>query len=284
MKYGVHVAMWMRSWQDDVAPYLERAARLGFDGAELSLLGMDDANVARLRARAEALGLEITCTTGLAAETDITGDDPEVRAAGERYLAWAVRTAAGLGSSLLTGVIFAPWGQRSAAQRDLRLERSAAALKRLAPQARDLGITLGIEAINRYETDLITTAAEATALAALVDEPNVGVLLDSYHMNIEEKDVGAAIRGSREHLVHVHCVENDRGAPGSGHLPWDALFAALEAVGYDGWLTLELFILANEAVSPDLSVWRPIERDPDEAARSGLAFLRQRTATAGGAS
>lgn len=282
MKCGVHVAMWMRSWHDDIAPLLERSARLGFDGAELSLLGMDDANVARLRARAEALGLELTCTTGLAADSDITSDDPEIRRAGERYLAWAVRTVAALGSSLLTGVIYAPWGQRLAENRSRRLERSAEALKRLAPLARDLGVTLGIEAINRYETDLITTAAEATELAERVAEPNVGVLLDSYHMNIEEKSIGEAIRTAGDRLVHLHCVENDRGAPGSGHVPWDELFEGLEATGYQGWLTLELFILAGEAVSPDLSVWRPIEPDPDEAARSGLAFLRARSGAVGG--
>lgn len=283
MKCGVHVAMWMRSWQDDIAPLLERSARLGFDGAELSLLGMDDANVARLRARAEALGLELTCTTGLAADSDITSDDPEIRRAGERYLAWAVRTVAALGSSLLSGVIYAPWGQRLAENRSRRLERSAEALKRLAPLARDLGVTLGIEAINRYETDLITTAAEATELAERVAEPNVGVLLDSYHMNIEEKSIGEAIRTAGDRLVHLHCVENDRGAPGSGHVPWDELFEGLEDTGYQGWLTLELFILAGEAVSPDLSVWRPIEPDPDEAARSGLAFLRARSRATGGA-
>jgi D-psicose/D-tagatose/L-ribulose 3-epimerase len=282
MKYGVHAAMWMRSWQDDVAPYLERAARLGFDGAELSLLGMDDANVARLRDRAQALGLELTCTTGLAADSDITSDDPEIRAVGERYLAWAIRTAAGLGSSLLTGVIYAPWGQHTADRRNERLQRSAEALKRAAPLAQELGVVLGIEAINRYETDLITTAAEATELAELVDEANVGVLLDSYHMNIEEADIGAAVRATGDRLVHVHCVDNDRGAPGGGHLPWEGMFEALSDLGYDGWLTLELFILANEEVSPDLSVWRPIEDDPDEAARSGLAFLRERVAAAGG--
>ena len=280
MKYGVHAALWMRSWQDDVAPYLERTARLGFDGAELSLLGMDDANIARLRGRAEALGLQLTCTTGLAPESDITSDDPAVRAEGERYLQWAIRTAAGLGSELLTGVIFAPWGVRVADRRRERLERSAEALKRAAPLARDVGVTLGIEAINRYETDLITTAAEATELADLVDEPNVGVLLDSYHMNIEEADIGDAIRASRHRLVHVHVVDNDRGAPGGGHLPWDGLFAALHEIGYDRWLTLEMFVLANEATSPDLAIWRPIEHDPDEAARSGLAFVRARVAEA----
>ena len=277
MKYGVHIALWMRSWQDDILPYLEEAARLGFDGCELSLLGMDEANVARLRGAATELGLELTCTTGLATESDITSDSEVVREVGVHYLEWAIRTAAGLGSHLLTGVIYAPWGKRLMQERQLRWERSAEALKRVAPLARDLGVTLGIEAINRYETDLVTTAADAVRLADWVDEPNVGVLLDSYHLNIEEKSIGRALRDSASRLVHLHCVENDRGVPGSGHLPWGELFGALREIGYDRWLTLELFVQADEAVSPDLAIWRDIEADPSEAARAGLAFLREQT-------
>ncbi len=274
MKYGVHLAMWMTSWQDDVVPYLENAARLGFDGAELSLLGMDDANIFRLRGAAAELEMELTCTTGLSEDTDITSDNPVVRAAGVAYLEWAIRTVAALDSSLLTGVIYAPWGVLKPEQRERRSALSAEALKRVAPLARELGVTLGIEAINRYETDLVTTATEAVALAEAVDESNVGVLLDSYHLNIEERDIGAAIVASREHLVHFHCVGNDRGAPGSGHIPWGGIFEALHEIDYQGWLTLELFVQAGEAVSPDLSVWRPIEADPDEAASRGLAFLK----------
>ncbi len=110
MKYGVHLAMWMTSWQDDVVPYLENAARLGFDGAELSLLGMDDANIFRLRGAAAELEMELTCTAGLSEDADITSDNPVVRAAGVAYLEWAIRTVAALDSSLLTGVIYAPGG------------------------------------------------------------------------------------------------------------------------------------------------------------------------------
>jgi D-psicose/D-tagatose/L-ribulose 3-epimerase len=264
----------MRSWQEDVVPYIEEAARLGFDGVELSLLGMTDENVARIRNCATALGLELTCTTGLSLAEDITSDDPEVRRAGVRYLEGAIKTVAALGSPLLTGVIYAPWGKRMMERREERWARSAEALKRVAPLAAEHGVTLGIEAINRYETDLVNTAAQASELAELVDEDNVGVLLDTYHMNIEEKDVEEALRQSRTRLVHLHCVEHDRGVPGSGHFSWAGVFETLRAIEYDGWLTLEMFIQADQAVSPDLAIWRPIEAGPSEAAERGLAFLR----------
>jgi len=241
MKYGVHLALWMKSWQDDVLPYLEEAASLGFDGGELSLLGMDEGRVARLRRAADELGVELTCTTGLANESDVTSSDPAVRRAGIRYLEWAVRTTASLGSRLLSGVIYAPWGKRQQQERGVRWQRSVEALAAIAPLAADHGVTLGIEAINRYETDLITTAAQARRFVDQVDAPNVGVLLDSYHLNIEEKDIGAAVREVGDRLVHLHCVENDRGAPGSGHLPWDDLFIALRDIDYHRWATLELW-------------------------------------------
>jgi D-psicose/D-tagatose/L-ribulose 3-epimerase len=273
----VHIALWMKTWQDDIVPYIETAARLGFDGVELSLLGMTDNNVARVRKTLQENHLEVTCTTGLNMEQDITSDDSEVRKEGLRYLEHSIKTVAALGSLLLTGVIYAPWGKRVMQQRQERWQRSVEALKTVAPFAAEHGVTLGIEAINRFETDLVNTAAQAVQMANDVDEKNVGVLLDTYHMNMEEKYIGASLQKSKEKLVHLHCVENDRGVPGSGHIPWPEVFSSLKQMNYEGWLTLELFIRANQAVSPDLAIWRDIEADPTEAARRGLQFLRENT-------
>ncbi len=268
----------MRDWAEDVAPHLEEAARLGFDGVELSLLGMDDATTSRLRAQAASLGIELTCTTGLAPHQDLTSDDADVRAAGVEALQHALRTADALGARQLSGVVYAPWGQRRMEGRDVRWRRAVSGITAAAALAAELGITIGIEAINRYETDLVTTAADATRMAADVDHPNVGVLLDTYHMNIEEKDVAAAMGAAGARLVHLHVVENDRGVPGSGHVPWDAVVEGVRATGYGGWATLEMFVQADRRVSPDLAIWRDIEADPSDAARRGLAFLRARFA------
>ncbi|CAN5682108.1 sugar phosphate isomerase/epimerase [soil metagenome] len=276
MKFAVHAALWMREWDEDVAPLLDAAARIGFDGVELSLLGMDDATTSRLRSRASELGLEITCTTGLAPHQDVTSDDATVRASGTAALRRALHTVQALGAKQLSGVVYAPWGVRRMTERSARWGRAVEALAGVAPLAAELGITLGVEAINRYETDLVTTAADATRMAAEVDHPHVGVLLDTYHMNIEEKDVAEALRVTGDRLVHLHVVENDRGVPGSGHVPWDAVVEGVRAVGYDGWATLEMFVLANQSVSPDLAIWRDIEDDPTDAAHRGLAFLRER--------
>jgi D-psicose/D-tagatose/L-ribulose 3-epimerase len=275
MKVGVHIALWMKTWQDDVVPYIETAARLGFDGVELSLLGMTDDNVARVRKTLQENNLEVTCTTGLNMQQDITSDDSDMRKEGVRYLEQSIKTVATLGSPLLTGVIYAPWGKRVMQHRQERWQRCVEALKAVAPFAAEHGVTLGIEAINRFETDLVNTAAQAVQMVNDVDEENVGILLDTYHMNMEEKYIGASLQKSKEKLVHLHCVENDRGVPGSGHIPWSEVFSSLKQIDYGGWLTLELFIQANQTVSPDLAIWRDIEADPTEAARQGLQFLRE---------
>ena len=278
MKHGVHVALWMRTWTEDVTPHLDRVAAIGFDGAEVSLLGLDRSAAEALGRRARSLGLELTCTTGLAAGEDVGSVDPDVRRRGIAALEQGLRTVHALGATLLSGVIYAPWSQRRQEDRDGRWGRSVEALAQVAPLAFDLGIRLGIEAINRYETDLVTTAELAARMAHQVGHPAVGVLLDTYHMNVEEKGLAAAIRATGDQLVHLHVAENDRGVPGSGHVQWGDIVGALRAVGYDGWATLEMFVLADASVSPDLSIWRPIEADADEAARAGLAFLREHLA------
>jgi D-psicose/D-tagatose/L-ribulose 3-epimerase len=276
MRFGVHLALWMKTWHDDLAPYIEEAARIGFDSVELSLLGLSAGEVERLRRTLDETGVEVTCTTGLSAEQDVTSDDPAVRRAGIGYLEEAIRIAARVGSPLLSGVIYAPWGQRRAHGRRERWNRAVEALRAVALLAEDHGVTLALEPINRYETDLVTTSDQAARMVGEIDHPNVGILLDTYHMNIEEKRLGEALTSAGAHLAHLHVVENDRGVPGSGHIAWPEVAASLRELGYRGRATLEMFVQPDLDVSSDLSVWRPIEVEPSAAARAGLAFLRER--------
>ena len=220
MKFGIHSGLWMARWTDEIAPIFGTVADLGFDGVEVSLLGMTDEKSNALGGLAKDHGLEVTCSDGLAREADITSPDPEVRAAGLEYLRWAVRTTAAMGSRGLAGVVYAPWGVFDPPNRAERAKRAAEAFAALDADLERHDVTLGIEAINRFETDLVNTAAEASALAADSGSSRVGVLLDTFHMNMEEKDIAAAIVSARDHLVHFHVSDNDRGVPGSGHVPW----------------------------------------------------------------
>lgn len=278
MKFGIHTGLWLARWTDDITPAIRRAAELGYDGVEISLLGMTDEKAAKLGKIIADHGLEVTCSDGLAPDKDITSEDADVRTAGIAYLRWAIETTAKLGSQGLAGVLFAPWGQFDPAQKPQRLARSAEALAALDDTLETEGVTLGLEALNRFETDLLNTSAEACALAAATGSPRIGALLDTFHLNIEEKDIAGAIASAGKTLAHFHVSDNDRGVPGSGHVPWDQVRDGLARAGYDGWITAEMFVIAGNPASADLNIWRNIEPDADLAARQALDFMKARFA------
>ena len=273
MKFGVHAGLWMERWTDPLEPILDTVAELGFDGVEVSLLGMDMDRAKALGAAVKAYGLEVTCSDGLPVEADITSKDAELRDAGLAHLRRSVRFADAIGARSIAGVVFAPWGAFDIADKVGRTARSADTLAQLAPDLDEYGIDLGIEALNRFETDLCNTAAEAVALAEATGSDRIGVLLDTFHMNVEEKDIRGAIAASAQKLKHFHVSDNDRGVPGSGHVPWQEARHGLADAGYDGWIVAEMFVKSGTPAGGDLYIWRHIEPDPTEAARQALAFL-----------
>jgi len=275
MKFGIHSGLWMRRWTDDLAPIFETVAEIGFDGIEVSLLGIEPDRVVEIRSMAANNGLEVTCSTGLGPEADPTSLDPAVRGNALGLLRRSIEITAALGSRSLAGVVAAPWGVFDPGSKAGRAERSAQTLARLDHDLSDRGVTLGIESVNRFEGDLTSTAAETCDIARATRSEHIGVLLDSFHMNIEEKDPPAALRATGDMLVHYHVSDNDRGVPGSGRYDFPADAAALADIGYDGWVTAEMFVMAGNQTSADLNIWRDIEPDPTRAAIDTLAYLRK---------
>jgi D-psicose/D-tagatose/L-ribulose 3-epimerase len=158
-----------------------------------------------------------------------------------------------------------------------RAERYAWAtdeLQRAGDHARDLDVLIGVEPLNRYENNLLTTQAQARPLVDAVDHPNVGLHVDLFHANIEEADLGAAIRLAGDRMVHCHAVDNTRGAPGSGHIDWSTVRDALRSIGYDRALVIETFDPANAQIAELAALWRPLAESQDFLVRSGLAFLK----------
>ena len=273
MKYSVHAGLWMARWTDEITPILKTVADLGYDGVEVSLLGMSDEKAAALGKSVREHGLEVTCSDGLSVEKDITSADPKVREAGIEYLKWAIRTTSLIGARGLAGVQYAPWGVYDPANKSVRAERSAAAFAAVNDELESHDVTLGLEAINRFETDLVNTSAEAIAMANASGSDRVGVLLDTFHLNIEEKDIEGAITGAADKLVHFHVSDNDRGVPGSGHVPWDTVKKALTKINYDSWIVAEMFVIAGNPASSDLNIWRNIEPEATVAAQQALSFM-----------
>ncbi len=281
MKFGIHAGLWMKAWTDDPAPIFKTASDIGYDGVELSLLGIGLERADEIRTQAQGCGLELTCSTGLGPEADPTSEDADVRNNAVAVLTEAIQVTARLGSKGLAGVVAAPWGVFDPANKTARAARSAETLARLDGVLRDEGVTLGIEALNRFESDLTSTAAETCAIARACGSKHIGVLLDSFHMNIEEKDPPAALRAAGDTLVHYHVSDNDRGQPGSGRYDFPADARALADIGYDTWVVAEMFVMAGHASSRDLNIWRDIEPDPTVAATQTLAYLKEVFANVG---
>ena len=281
MKFGIHAGIWMKEWTDDPVPLFERAATVGFEGVEVSLLGIGLKEAPELRRAAERAGISLTCSTGLGVSEDPTSSDPDVRAAACAALRRAIQVTAELGSSSLAGVVAAPWGVFDPLRKSERARHAADTLGRMQPALEESGVVLGIEAINRFETDLTCTAVEAVAIAEASGAESVGVLLDTFHMNIEEKDPPAAIRASGHKLVHFHVSDCDRGVPGSARYDFKADAEALRDIGYRGWIVAEMFVRPGYPSSRDLNIWRDVEPDADRAAAEALAHMKRAFADVG---
>jgi D-psicose/D-tagatose/L-ribulose 3-epimerase len=275
MKFGIHAGLWMKTWADDPAPIFKIAADIGFDGVEVSLLGIGMDRAELIGKQAADCGLELTCSTGLGPDADPTSSDESIRANAFAVLSEAIEITKTLGSRGLAGVVAAPWGVFDPANKAARADRAAKTLSTLDAVLKDADVTLGIEALNRFESDLTSTAAETCAIARAAGSERIGVLLDSFHMNIEEKTPSDALRAAGETLVHYHVSDNDRGVPGSGHYDFPADAKALREIGYEGWVVAEMFVMAGNPASSDLNIWRDIEPDPTEAAKQTLRYMNE---------
>lgn len=271
-KLGIFMNFWEKNWDADHAKYIDKAARIGFDILEFQaqpLLEMTDDHIRELRKRADAAGIRLTYSLGLDPRYDVSSLDESVRQGGVKYLQNIIRKMAVGGGDLLSGVSYAGWGTPEGVldTKEPYLEQSVKSMKEIIRVAEDCGVTYCVEAVNRFETCIINTAAEALDYVARVDSPNIGVLLDTYHMNIEEKSFAEAIRlVGPDRLKSFHTGENNRTAPGRGHLPWDEIFGTLAEIGYTGPIVSEPFVMQGGEVGRDIHVFRDLIPDVSEAA------------------
>ena len=269
-KLGIFMNFWEKNWDADHAKYIDKVAKIGFDILEFQaqpLLDMTDDHIRELRKRADAAGIRLTYSLGLDPHYDVSSLDESIRQGGVKYLQNIIRKMAVGGGDLLSGVSYAGWGTPDGIldTKEPYLEQSVKSMKEIIRVAEDHGVTYCVEAVNRFETCIINTAAEALDYVARVDSPNIGVLLDTYHMNIEEKSFADAIRlVGADRLKSFHTGENNRTAPGRGHLPWDEIFGALSEIGYKGPIVSEPFVMQGGEVGRDIHVFRDLVEDPCE--------------------
>jgi len=273
--FGVHPFVWTSRWTGDSVPLIERARALGFTAMDIPVRTLDEGGIRATREKLTALGMRVVAVAGIGLPYDFTADDPHIRQQAVAYVQRLVLTAKGIGAELLSGVFYAPVGKLTGqGPQEDELARSAECLRQVARFAAQHGMVLALEPINRYETYLINTVDQGLAMLERINEPNVGLQLDTYHMNIEEKDFYRAFVRAGKHLLHCHVCENDRGIPGSGLVPWRRVFEALKDIKYHGIVSIESFLSCIPDTAATTRVWRQLAPDGDTLAREGLAFLR----------
>ena len=282
---GVNTWVWTSPLTDASLPDLaRRIAGLGFDAIELPLERTGDLTVDGVRAALDDTSLAPYVVGAMAPGRDLVAADPDTVGATQDYLRSCVDLAAGIGAPSVCGPFYAATGRvwrMAADERDAAYAEWRDHLAPVVEHAADRGVVIGIEPLNRYETSLVNTVDQAlTGLDGLLGE-SLGLALDTYHLHLEERSTGAAVRAAGDHLVHVQVCGNDRGAPGGDQVDWPGLMAALDEVGYAGPLDIESFTPDNDAIARAASIWRPLAASPDALAADGLAHLRSLTATVG---
>lgn len=275
---GVNPWVWASPVDDEaLADLVPRIAAMGFDAVELPVENPGDWDPVRTR---ELLGSHGLAAVGVCAVTppgrDLVNAPPGTVESTVAYLKTCVDSAAAVGARCVGGPVYAAVGRtwrmsppvRSACYADFRR-----ALLPVAEHAAERGVSIAVEALNRYETSVVNTVEQTVELIDGMPA-NVGLMLDTYHMNIEEADPYAAVATAGPYIKHVQVSGTNRGAPGADHFDWPRFFAALDAAGYGGAVCIESFTAQNETIATAASIWRPLAPSQDALAKDGLAYLR----------
>ena len=278
MKFGVTAYIWAAEFTTAELRILPRLREHGFDGIEIPVFRPLAFHAPAIRRGLETEGIACEVSAALVAGLSLVSDDADVRRRTRQHLVDLIQTTAELGASIIAGPLYSPVGFLPGRRRNSdEWKRVVETYQSLVPVLEANNVTVAIEPLNRFETYFLNTVADGLALCDDIDSSHVGLLFDTFHANIEEKDVALACSQVARHLKHVHTSENDRGTPGSGHVDWPGVFSALRAQRYDGWLTIESFGFALGDLSAAASIWRDIEPDPESIAFDGVRFLQENT-------
>jgi D-psicose/D-tagatose/L-ribulose 3-epimerase len=277
-EFGVSTFILVSPFTDQDVGQFDVAKEMGYDLIEVCIEDPAVVSAAALKKASERTGLPVSICGAFGPDRDVSHEDPEKRRWGIEYLKLCVDIAQAVGSPHVAGPMYSATGKaRLLPQEKRRQQRQWAAdsLGEVADYAAERGVTLAIEPLNRFETDLVNTVEQGLELCGLIGRDNVGLMLDTFHMNIEEKHIGEAITSAGDKVFHFQVSENDRGTPGSGHVPWSEAFDALKSIDYQGSIVVESFLPTVEEIAKAVSLWRPVAPSMDALARDGLTFLRR---------
>ena len=279
MQFGINLWVWGAPITDDrIAERVPQAAEMGFDVVEFPLEEPESFDYERTASLLDEHHLDSSVVLAMSEDRDLLHEDESVREDGRQYIRDTVDAAAAIGSDRIVGPAYSAVGRTwrmSDDERETAVADVADQLADLAPYAAERDVTICVEPLNRFETSVFNTAEQTIELVDEVDHPNCQILLDTFHMNIEETSLADAIRATGDRLGHVHACGNNRGAPGNDTIDWPAVVTALDDVGYDDQAVIESFTPEVESIARAAAIWRPLAASQDDLAADGLAALER---------
>ena len=278
MKFGVSTFVWVSPFSTEYFDLLYKVKEMGFDIIEVAVEDKDIIDWKKLKTIAKKLELEITVSGAFGASRDISSEDQSVRAEGLQYIIDCIEIANYLESPVFGGPVYSAVGKsRLISSEEKLIERNWCIenLIKATKVAEEKGVVIGFEPLNRFESDMVNTADQALSFIEEVNSPFLKIQLDTFHNNIEEKDIPSTIRNIGKNLCHVQGNESDRGTPGTGNLDWIGIKDALNDINYTGAVVIETFGSPSKELARAASIWRPLANSADELASEGLAFYKK---------
>ncbi|MAI33429.1 MAG: sugar phosphate isomerase/epimerase [Rubripirellula sp.] len=274
MKYGMNLLLWSGEVTSEMLPTCEQLKTAGYDGVELPMFNLE-LDYKSLGESLDSMGLSRTAVTIRGEEDNPISPDASVRAKGVELTKQTLDCCAAAGVETLVGPYHSALGYFSGAgPTEDEWKWGVDSMRQVAEHAGQVGVKLGVEALNRFECYFLNTHGDSARFVQEVDHPACGMMYDTFHSNIEEKSVTDAVNAGGDKLFHIHISENDRSTPGEGAVRWDENFDAIVKSGYDGWLVIEAFGLALPEIAAATKIWRRMYKDEITLATEGLHFMK----------
>jgi len=273
---GVNAWVWVSPFDRQATSLMATAAAMGFDAFTIPVENPDLVDIEAILAAQEEHPMRLYVSGAYGPTRDLTHEDTRFQQESLDYIRHLLEICEQLGVKVLAGPAYSATGKRRRlpeTQRKREWDLAVAGLTIAGKMAEDHGVTMAIEPLNRFETDLVNTAAQAKTLIGEIDLPSVKMHLDTFHMHIEEKSIYDAIVLAGEDLVYVDASESDRGTPGTGQVNWSDVARGLKDIDYVGDCIIESFTPECEEIADAAAIWRPLARDQDSLARDGREFL-----------
>jgi D-psicose/D-tagatose/L-ribulose 3-epimerase len=278
IKFGVSTWLWTSPFNTETLALFSKIKKMGYDVVEIPIEDPALIDVKKVKEALLEYGLKPVICGAFGTSRDLTHDDPSYHQVSFEYIQSCLDICRDLGAGFLCGPMYSAVGKArpvSSEQKKIEWERAVVNLRKVCRMAAERGLEIALEPLNRFESDLINTSEDVMRLIADIDHPAAKVLLDSFHMNIEEPDIEKAIHLAGDKLIHVQVSENYRGTPGTGQTRWDAYFRGLEAIRYEGTVSIESFTPEIKELAGAVCIWRPLAPTQDSFAQEGLQFLKK---------